>query len=159
MEFALLSSDQTAALARTIAALSETGDVILLTGELGAGKTFFARAFINAFLRGEHEVTSPTYTIMQCYEGTTGHVWHADLYRLDEGADIHQLGFDEALETGVVLVEWPERVDSKVWPKNHLTIQLKFADNDNEGERIAHLSASGEEWEEKLKKVQEKHVE
>jgi tRNA threonylcarbamoyladenosine biosynthesis protein TsaE len=111
----------TAALARRVAALAKPGDVIALKGELGSGKTFFARAFI-----GEEDVPSPTFTLVQIYDRPRGRVWHFDLYRLDAPEQAIELGIEEAFAGGISLIEWPERLGSLV-PAERLEIRLSFA--------------------------------
>src|SRR5512147_2050849 len=102
----------TEALARRLAAVARTGDVIALHGDLGAGKTTFARAFIQARAgaAGEAEVPSPTFTLVQIYDLPSGAIWHFDLYRLTAAGQVWELGFEEALATAITLIEWPERL-------------------------------------------------
>lgn len=101
-------------LAGVVAQAARRGDALLLTGDLGAGKTTFARAFIRA--RGAQagepvaEVPSPTFTLVQQYELATGTVWHFDLYRIEDPSEMVELGLDEALAGGIALIEWPERM-------------------------------------------------
>jgi tRNA threonylcarbamoyladenosine biosynthesis protein TsaE len=111
----------TAALARRVAALAGPGDVIALKGELGSGKTYFARAFI-----GEEEVPSPTFTLVQIYDRPQGRIWHFDLYRLEAPDQAIELGIEEAFATGISLIEWPERL-GRLIPAEHLEIALGFA--------------------------------
>ena len=101
----------TQAEATRVAAMMKGGDVLLLEGDLGAGKTVFARALIRA-LAGDSQlqVPSPTFTLVQTYDTPRGTVWHFDLYRLEEPGDIYEIGWEEALAGGIVLVEWPERL-------------------------------------------------
>ena len=115
----------TARLAADLALVLGRGDVIALSGDLGAGKTHFARAFVRT-LSGEPdlEVPSPTYTLAQIYE-TRPKVTHFDLYRLGDEDELEELGFDEATETGLVLVEWPERAP-RVFTQ--ATVRLELAD-------------------------------
>ena len=122
----------TAALARDVAALARAGDVIALTGELGTGKTAFARAFINALpppggaAPGPPEpVPSPTYTLLQIYQRAPAPVWHFDLYRLDRPGDARELGFEEALGQAIALIEWPERL-GPLLPAERLEVRLAF---------------------------------
>ncbi len=97
----------TADLGRAIAGKVRSGDMIALSGPLGVGKTALARAILHA-LGHEGEVPSPTFAIVQPYEQLDPPVWHVDLYRIDDPAEIEELGLDAA-EEGLLLVEWPER--------------------------------------------------
>lgn len=100
----------TAALAARLAAIARPGDVLLLFGPLGGGKTSFARGFIRACAgQPDLEVPSPTFTLMQSYETPSGLISHYDLWRLDGPRGLQELGWDEAL-AGIVLVEWPDRL-------------------------------------------------
>ena len=85
------------------------GDIVLLQGDLGAGKTTFSRGLITSMC-GEVDVPSPTYTLVQTYDAPTLSIWHFDLYRLDAPEDIWELGIEEAFEHGACLIEWPERI-------------------------------------------------
>jgi tRNA threonylcarbamoyladenosine biosynthesis protein TsaE len=119
----------TARFAARIAALAKPGDVIALAGELGAGKTAFARAFLRA--RGVvEEVPSPTFTLVQIYETATEAVWHFDLYRLSAAGEAWELGIEEAFAEGISLIEWPDRL-GPLLPPHRLEIVLEFADRPN----------------------------
>ncbi len=88
------------------------GDVLALSGELGAGKTTFARALIRSLLANdEAEVPSPTFALVQTYDGPRGHVAHFDLYRLGDASETAEIGLDDAAEDAISIVEWPERVN------------------------------------------------
>src|SRR5713101_6738377 len=112
----------TAALAAHIAALARPGDVIALKGELGAGKTSFARAFIRA-RGGVEAVPSPTFTLVQVYELADGPIWHIDCYRLRDPEEAWELDIEDAFRDGVSLIEWPERMGPLV-PARRLEIAL-----------------------------------
>jgi tRNA threonylcarbamoyladenosine biosynthesis protein TsaE len=113
----------TEALAATVAALARAGDVILLEGELGAGKSAFARAFLRAATADPTlEVPSPTFTLVQSYDTRIGVVQHFDLWRLEGPGGLTELGWDEA-RNGIVLVEWPDRLGS-LRPAEALTVAL-----------------------------------
>ncbi len=130
----------TAALAARLAALARPGDVIALKGELGAGKTSFARAFIRA-RGGDEDVPSPTFTLVQTYDLPGGTVWHFDLYRLRAAEEAWELGIEEAFDQGIALIEWPERL-GVLLPSRRLLIELDFAAE--AGARRAILSGSGD---------------
>lgn len=113
----------TTRLGADIAAVARIGDVFTLSGDLGAGKTTFARGFVRA-LAGDPamDVPSPTFTLVQSYAGRLP-VHHFDLYRLASGSDLDELGFDEAVSDGVALVEWPERAGGLL-PASRIRIAL-----------------------------------
>jgi tRNA threonylcarbamoyladenosine biosynthesis protein TsaE len=114
----------TAGLAARLASKAEAGDVIALAGDLGSGKTSFARAFIRARGRGDEEVPSPTFTLVEIYGFESGPaVWHFDLYRLDHPEEAYELGIEEAFADGISLIEWPERL-GPLLPAEHLTVAL-----------------------------------
>ena len=145
-DVALAGPQATVALAATLAKASRPGDVIALRGDLGAGKTAFARAFIRAREvmsggTGVTEVPSPTFTLVQTYQMAIGDVWHFDLYRLDRSADAYELGLDEAMAEGIVLIEWPERLGSLL-PADRLDLALRFGAD--EEARVAAMIGFGE---------------
>lgn len=116
----------TAALGARIAAALEPGDLVALKGDLGAGKTALARGILTALgLTGP--MPSPTFTLVQTYEAPRLVVRHYDLYRLEDPREIAELGLDEALEDGAVLVEWPERAGGLL-PDDALTVLLTMPD-------------------------------
>src|SRR5262245_9102228 len=97
----------TEALGQRLAGLLRAGDVLLLKGPLGAGKTALARAIIRGVLPGE-EVPSPSFTLVQSYETPGGlEILHFDLYRLESEKDVVELGWDDALGRALMIVEWP----------------------------------------------------
>ena len=128
--------------------LLQAGETILLAGDLGAGKTTIARAIIEA-LTSEADIPSPTYTLIQSYtDQEDRQILHADLYRLEHISELEELGLEEAFETSICLVEWPDRLGA-VQPENRLEITLTAQ---SDGARLAHLTGHGS-WEQKLAHV------
>ncbi len=115
----------TAALAGRIAPFLRASDTILLEGDIGAGKTTFARALIRARLGREEDVPSPTFTLVQTYEDPEAEIWHCDLYRLTSPDEILELGLDAAFDGGICLIEWPDRLGSAI-PSGALKLTLSL---------------------------------
>lgn len=114
----------TVALGQRLARVARTGDAILLEGQIGAGKSCLARAFIQARLGRAEEVPSPSFTLVQVYEADGGDIWHADLYRLGHPDEVWELGLDEAFDTAICLVEWPDRLGRHL-PPDALRLRLE----------------------------------
>jgi tRNA threonylcarbamoyladenosine biosynthesis protein TsaE len=131
----LADETATARLAEALARRARPGDLIALSGPLGSGKTAFVRAFIRALAPGE-EVPSPTFTLVQTYETPHGAVWHFDAYRLERPEDAVELGIDEALSDGIVLVEWPERI-APLLPE--VRIEIALSAGPTAGARLAEM--------------------
>lgn len=112
------------AFAAALAVRAQPGDIFALSGDLGAGKSTFARAFIRAALGDpEVEVPSPTFTLVQSYSAGTYGIHHADLYRLEGPDDVDDLGLDEERDEAVFLVEWPDRMPANWWQH---ALEIKF---------------------------------
>lgn len=125
-------------LGRALAALLLPGDALCLTGPLGAGKSTLARALIRALTTPDEEVPSPTFTLVQFYETAGFALAHFDLYRLSDPDEAYEIGLDEALDGGVALIEWPQRLEGRL-PANRLDIDIAL-DGDT---RRAAISAHG----------------
>lgn len=133
----------TGALARRLAAVIEDGLVIYLYGDLGAGKTSFARALLGALGVGER-IKSPTYSLVESYRLPSGQAWHLDLYRIADPGELEWLGLDALAEpSAVVLVEWPERGRGAL-PEADLALHLAYS---GQGRRAGFeaLSVRGEQ--------------
>lgn len=125
------SPEATAEIASLLGASLRAGDVVLLSGPVGAGKSHFARALIQSRLArlGRFEdVPSPTFTLVQSYDLGQVELWHADLYRLSDPDEILELGLDQAFEEAICLVEWPERL-GPLTPAGALHLSLIPADD------------------------------
>lgn len=145
---ALPNAEATARAGALLAPLMRPTDVLALWGDLGAGKTSLARALIQTCLAktGQVEdVPSPTFTLVQTYETADLPIWHADLYRLKDPDELIELGLDEALETGFLVLEWPDRMGADL-PVARLDIELT---EQGEG-RVAKLTGPARLWEERL---------
>ena len=137
-EVALDGLAATARLAQAVARQLAPGDVVGLSGALGAGKTTFARDVIRA-LGGPEEVPSPTFTLVQVYELAGLTVWHFDLYRLGAPEEAYELGIEDAFADGVSLIEWPERM-AALLPADRLDIALSIT---GQTRRRARLTGHG----------------
>ncbi|MEP5631276.1 MAG: tRNA (adenosine(37)-N6)-threonylcarbamoyltransferase complex ATPase subunit type 1 TsaE [Tateyamaria sp.] len=140
-------ADATARCAVAIGHNLQPGDVVLLNGTVGAGKTHFARALIQSLLSVPEDVPSPTFTLVQTYDTQSGEVWHADLYRITTDTEIDELGLTEAFDDAICLIEWPDRL-GPLLPDDALNIDIA---QDGNGRR-AHLSWSDKKWENRLSK-------
>ena len=127
-KFELKTENDTARLAENLASHLTSGDTILLYGDLGAGKSFFARSFIRSLIGSETEVPSPTFTLVQTYQAPDFEIWHCDLYRLSDESEAIELGLDEALESAVCLIEWPERLGDFA-PTDAIELHLTHQEN------------------------------
>jgi tRNA threonylcarbamoyladenosine biosynthesis protein TsaE len=146
-EFALPDAAATLALGHRLGAVLQPGDVVCLSGELGAGKTTLARGAIAAWTGAAEETPSPTYTLVQTYEGERGELWHCDLYRLKSPDDAWELGLEDAFASAACLIEWPERLGAGL-PQDRLDLALE---PQGEGRRAA-LTARGA-WRAKLESL------
>jgi tRNA threonylcarbamoyladenosine biosynthesis protein TsaE len=138
----------TAALAARIAAVAGAGDIIALKGELGTGKTAFARAFIRT-CGNQDEVPSPTFTLVQVYDAGPTAIWHFDLYRIRAPEEAWELGIEDAFIEGISLIEWPERL-GPLLPERRLELGFTFGDGPG-ARRIA--MDPGKEWQARLAKI------
>jgi tRNA threonylcarbamoyladenosine biosynthesis protein TsaE len=121
----LTGPEETEAMGRRLAPLLQRGDVVALYGDLGAGKTTLARGVLRGLGFGG-DVASPTFPIVQPYEELTPPVWHVDLYRIEDPAELDELALDEALAEAALVVEWPERLGAALWPHAlRLTLRLE----------------------------------
>jgi tRNA threonylcarbamoyladenosine biosynthesis protein TsaE len=141
----LADEGATQSLGETLARALQAGDAICLTGPLGAGKSTLARALIRALTTPDEEVPSPTFTLVQSYEGPEFAISHFDLYRLADPDEAYEIGLEEALDGGAALIEWPERLEGRL-PADRLDIEISFVD---EG-RAARLTPHGA-WRDRLK--------
>jgi tRNA threonylcarbamoyladenosine biosynthesis protein TsaE len=135
------SADATRRLAARVAELVGDGDLIVLAGDLGAGKTVFTQGFARA-LGVVAPVTSPTFTLANRYEGRIV-VNHVDVYRLEGLEEARDLALPELLESGVTLVEWGDRIRGEL-PSDQLEVRIEFGEGDDD--RVLQVRPAGASW-------------
>jgi tRNA threonylcarbamoyladenosine biosynthesis protein TsaE len=141
MSITTRKSGETEAIAAALGEMLRVGDLVVLVGDLGAGKTTFAKGVARG-LGVTEPVTSPTFTIVQEYNGRVP-IAHVDVYRLDRLQELHDLGFEEMLDARVVLVEWGDMI-GPVLPGERLEVRLAMTDDPDE--RTIEFVASGPAW-------------
>ncbi|THH34627.1 tRNA (adenosine(37)-N6)-threonylcarbamoyltransferase complex ATPase subunit type 1 TsaE [Aliishimia ponticola] len=149
-DIVLSTPDATANLAQQIGSRLHVGDTLLLTGDIGAGKTHFARALIQSLQDHPEDVPSPTFTLVQTYDTRKGEVWHADLYRLSGPDEIIELGLLDAFDTAICLVEWPDRLGDDAPPS---ALHLNFTQMDVPDTRRIKASGARDKWADKLEGI------
>jgi tRNA threonylcarbamoyl adenosine modification protein YjeE len=124
--FSLADESATQRLGATLARALRPHDLVALEGDLGAGKTTLARAILRAASDDPALIVpSPTFTLVEVYDTPKGAFWHFDLYRLEAPEQVFELGWEEALAEGIVLIEWPERLGALL-PRPALTVTLSI---------------------------------
>ena len=138
-KFLINSKKEMADLAGEIAASAQIGNIFCLKGTLGAGKSFFAKNFINSLQQNPSEVLSPTFNLVYSYESKKGEIFHFDLYRIKNATELENIGFFDALQTGICLIEWPE-IAADFLPENYYEIEIKI-NNDEVREVIINVNS------------------
>lgn len=142
LSFISHSPEQTERFGYMLAEQLKPGDVVVLTGELGAGKTTLVRGVVRR-IHGDAPVKSPSFIIVNAYSGNPA-IYHIDLYRVDETA-LDDIGFDELVNEGIVLIEWGKKVERHL-PEGYLEIEMRYA-----GESKREVTVKGEnDWAERL---------
>ena len=135
------SVSATRELATAVASLARPGDLVLLVGDLGAGKTAFTQGFAEA-IGVDDPITSPTFTLVRTYTGKH-RLNHLDVYRLESVAEAEDLGLGELLEDGITLIEWGDTI-AKVLPADYL--ELRFAFGEGDDDRNVDVGIVGPSW-------------
>ena len=143
--FELADEVATTRLGAAVARLLQAGDAVCLTGPLGAGKSTLARGLVRALTSPDEDVPSPTFTLVQFYETADFSLAHFDLYRLTRPEEAEEIGLDEALDQGAVVIEWPERLEGRL-PADRLDIEIAMAGQGAGEHRTARLTRHGA-WE------------
>ena len=137
------SENDTKEFAKKFASKSKNGDVIVLSGDLGSGKTKFTEGFLSYFGL-EDEISSPTFTIVNEYHKDDINIYHFDVYRLEDSFEFYAIGGDEYFEKGICIIEWGELIEDAL-PNEY--IKIDFSRNDlNENERILNIQSIGEKY-------------
>ncbi|HZC17390.1 MAG TPA: tRNA (adenosine(37)-N6)-threonylcarbamoyltransferase complex ATPase subunit type 1 TsaE [Caulobacteraceae bacterium] len=144
-DFRLPDEAATARLGAVVARTLAPGEAVCLRGVLGAGKSTLARGLIRELTDAAEDVPSPTFTLVQFYEGRGLKVAHFDLYRLVEDGDTDEIGLDEALDDGAAIIEWPERLGRHL-PRDRLDIEMLIVNDAGPESRLARLTPHGA-WE------------
>lgn len=145
------SLEDTHGVAEAIAQLSRTGDIIVLAGEMGAGKTAFAQGF-GAALGVDEPITSPTFTLVHTYDTGRVTLHHADLYRLDKMSEVSDLALHEMVdEDGVMLVEWGDVASELLG--DHLEVFLRHNPGHADNERSVVVHSVGTQWASRLERL------
>ena len=135
------SEHDTKNFAKKIASKSNKGDVIVLTGELGAGKTKFTEGFLSYFGL-EDEISSPTFTIVNEYKNDITTIYHFDVYRLENSDEFYAIGGEEYFENGICIIEWGEIIEDAL-PENYIKVTFDKG-SQNENTRILNIETHGD---------------
>lgn len=139
-QFISNSEADTMNFAKQLAAKLKRGDIVVLTGELGSGKTKFVEGFLS-FFGLENEISSPTFTIVNEYDTNDFPIYHFDVYRLEDSSEFYEIGGEEYFENGLCLIEWGEIIKD-AFPNKYIHITFR-KDNKNENVRILNISLVG----------------
>ncbi len=137
------SENDTKKLAIKMASMLKKGDLIVLCGELGSGKTKFTEGFLTYFGLG-NEISSPTFTIVNEYKKDDINIYHFDVYRLEDSSEFYAIGGDEYFENGICLIEWGELIEDAL-PNEYIKIDFS-RDDSNENERILNIQSIGNKY-------------
>ena len=142
-EFISKNEADTKQLAKKLAAKLKPKDVVVLTGELGSGKTKFTEGFLSYFGLG-NEISSPTFTIVNEYKKNDLNIYHFDVYRLSDSSEFYEIGGEEYFENGICLIEWGELIEDAL-PNEYIKIDFS-RDDSNENERILNIQSIGNKY-------------
>ena len=127
MKYLSQSEKDTIVFAKKFAKTLKGGEIIALWGTLGMGKTVFAKAVIQELMGRKEDVPSPTFTLLQTYDTPLGEVFHFDFYRLKNPEEAYEIGIEDAFESGICLIEWPEKIGGLL-PKRAINIYFEMTD-------------------------------
>ncbi|MCI8470827.1 MAG: tRNA (adenosine(37)-N6)-threonylcarbamoyltransferase complex ATPase subunit type 1 TsaE [Clostridia bacterium] len=149
-QFISKSENDTKNFAKSLAKLLKKHDIIVLTGDLGSGKTKFTEGILSYFGL-ENEISSPTFTIVNEYQKDNIPIYHFDVYRLEDSSEFYEIGGEEYFENGICLIEWGELLND-ILPKDYLHITFS-KDNKNDNVRILNIDTNLEKWEDYFENI------
>ena len=147
------SPEATTEFAVALSRILTAGDVLLLSGPIGAGKTHFVRSAIQSMLTTEgrsEDVPSPSFTLVQTFNLQDFEIWHADLYRLGDASEFDELGLSEAFETALCFVEWPENVAID-WPDTALHVAVSLEEHPDQREFV--ITGDRPHWDDRIREA------
>ncbi|MCP3935251.1 MAG: tRNA (adenosine(37)-N6)-threonylcarbamoyltransferase complex ATPase subunit type 1 TsaE [Actinomycetia bacterium] len=154
IEIASDSVDETRSIASAVASVTRPGDLIVLAGDLGAGKTAFVQGF-GAAVGVADRITSPTFTLVHEYRGETLDVHHLDVYRLDGPGEVLDLALPELLDDDcVTIIEWGDLVASEL-PRSYLVVRIHMGDPISPDDRVLRFESVGEVWSDRLEQIKD----
>ena len=145
------SSLETLKIAKKLASLLSKGDIVVLTGELGSGKTKFVEGFLQKF-NLQNEISSPTFNIVNEYINGENKIYHFDVYRLEEPDEFYEFGGEEYFEKGICLIEWGEIINS-ILPHDYIHIKINKHNNDENTRIIQFIVNDNSKYEEVLNEI------
>ena len=149
-QFISQNEDATKNFAKSLASLLNSKDIIVLTGDLGSGKTKFTEGILSYFDL-ENEISSPTFTIVNEYKKDKINIYHFDVYRLEDSSEFYEIGGEEYFETGICLIEWGELIKDAL-PKDYLHITFSRS-NEEENIRILDINTNLKKWEDYFENI------
>ena len=149
-QFISKNEDATKNFANSLASLLNSKDIIVLTGDLGSGKTKFTEGILSYFDL-ENEISSPTFTIVNEYKKDKINIYHFDVYRLEDSSEFYEIGGEEYFETGICLIEWGELIKDAL-PKDYLHITFSRS-NKEENIRILDINTNLKKWEDYFENI------
>ena len=149
-QFISNNENDTKNFAKSLANQLEKQDIIVLTGDLGSGKTKFTEGVLSHFDLA-NEISSPTFTIVNEYQKDDISIYHFDVYRLEDSSEFYEIGGEEYFENGICLIEWGELIED-ILPKDYLHITFSKDDNDDKL-RILDINANSKKWEDYFENI------
>ena len=150
-EYISHNEEETEKIATALASKLETGDIVVLSGDLGSGKTKFTEGFLS-FWGLEDEISSPTFTIVNEHFKDNTNIYHLDVYRLADMGEFYAIGGMEYFTTGICVIEWGELIED-ILPKNYIKVSFS-KDNENESIRYLNFKAYGERLQNVIKELE-----